>query len=151
PHFDAIALHHHPTESSRLRASELAVCVEPLTSLGGYAMIRPLSIPRFLVAVALTVLTSQEGDGLRAAAPPAPPPVIDAFGDPLPEGAVARLGTARLRPLSVVSALAFGKDGREIHAIEATGVCSRWDAEGGRLCGVADVPMGRLAAFSPHA
>src|SRR4051794_33764306 len=118
---------------------------------GSCRAFRSANVTRFLVAVVLTVLTSQEGDRVRGAAPPAPPPVIDAFGDPLPEGAVARLGTARLRPSSVVSALAFGKDGREIHAIEATGVCSRWDAEGGRLWGVADVPMGSLAAFSPHA
>jgi WD40 repeat protein len=45
----------------------------------------------------------------RGAAPPAPR--LDRYGDPLPPGAVARMGSVRLRYAAAVSSLAYSPDG----------------------------------------
>jgi WD40 repeat protein len=59
---------------------------------------------------------------------------LDQLGDPLPEGAVARLGTARLHDGYVVSSLAFTPDGKRILSTSNSGTARVWSAEtGGRL------------------
>jgi WD40 repeat protein len=61
-----------------------------------------------------------------------PAPRLDTYGDPLPEGAVARLGTTRLRPGGLVSALAFTPDGKQlVTANHVTGV-HVWDTATGK-------------------
>ena len=63
------------------------------------------------------------------------PPKTDAFGDPLPPGAVARIGTARLRHSQPILSLALSADG----AVLASGNYDRekpatlWDARTGKL------------------
>src|SRR2546421_234885 len=67
---------------------------------------------------------------LDAAAPPQSP--RDAYGDPLPPGAVARLGTVRLRHVDVVRGLVYSADGKTLAAgTSACAVCL-WDVAGGR-------------------
>src|SRR5262249_47969153 len=72
---------------------------------------------------------------LDAAAPP-PRQGGDRYGDPLPPGAVARLGTVRLRQSlthgSTHCQLLFSLDGRELLSRGETGL-RRWDLAGGRL------------------
>src|ERR1700761_5096612 len=68
----------------------------------------------------------------------APPPVrLDALGDPLPPGAVARLGTTRLRGQEVITSLAISPDSKLAATIN-DGMCGSvhiWDLSTGRLVG----------------
>jgi WD40 repeat protein len=57
-----------------------------------------------------------------------PPARVDLFGDPLPEGAVARLGTVRFRALG--SCLAFSSDGKFVATGNSHRTASMWDLEG---------------------
>ncbi len=67
----------------------------------------------------------------------APPPVearkpaVDVLGDPLPAGAVARLGTRRLRGFQIPTWAKFSHDGRKIAAAGHFGF-TVWDAATGR-------------------
>jgi WD40 repeat protein len=97
-----------------------------------------------LWAVALLALTA--GIGL-AAAEEKPKPRLDLYGDPLPEGAVARLGTVRWRT-SLALCPTFSPDGKVLFAGR-----SLWDAASGKeLVRLEGVPLRHVqqqAAFSP--
>jgi RNA polymerase sigma factor (sigma-70 family) len=79
------------------------------------------------------------------------PAAVDLFGDPLPDGTIARLGSVRLRHGMITRSLAFAPKGRILASAGQVGfgVCI-WDAASGR-------PLHRLAtpgsclcvAFSP--
>jgi hypothetical protein len=71
-----------------------------------------------------------------------PAPRKDCYGDPLPPGAVARLGTVRLRHASGVSAVFFSHDGRAlitggnfdpVTPLTAPAAVCVWDAATGQL------------------
>ncbi len=65
-----------------------------------------------------------------------PPARIDAFGDPLPEGAIYRLGTTRLRvspAIGIFEHLSFDSKGKHILAYDTTdGKIRMWEIAGGR-------------------
>ena len=65
----------------------------------------------------------------RAAQPPAR---TDLYGDPLPAGATARLGTVRLRALQGVSQIAF-VPGAKYLATTGVSALSVWDVDTGRV------------------
>src|SRR5437762_8051064 len=58
------------------------------------------------------------------------PPRLDLHGDPLPDGAIARLGTVRFRHGQIISGLAFAGDGKSIIASDFYSGVHVWDTEG---------------------
>ena len=75
------------------------------------------------VAVSLTTTAAQQT--------PNTPPALDHFGDPLPAGAIQRLGTVRFRPGGEVHALAISPDGKWIVSAGVGGI-RFWDSVTGR-------------------
>jgi RNA polymerase sigma factor (sigma-70 family) len=63
----------------------------------------------------------------------------DRQGDPLPDGAVARIGSARLRHGSPLYQLTYSPDGKVLASL-GSGVLRLWDAASGKLLGHAAVP-----------
>ncbi len=71
--------------------------------------------------------------------------LTDIYGDPLPAGAVARLGTMRYRPGSALSASALSRNGKFL-AGAGGNVIQIWDAETGKtLQRIAGFPVGVVA------
>jgi RNA polymerase sigma factor (sigma-70 family) len=102
-------------------------------------------------------LRSTENTEPIAAAPAAPPAPLDLFGDPLPPGAVARMGTVRFRHGDAVLAVVYSPDGRRLASTDRTGAVVIWEAATGRplarcpgrpgtLVALAFSPDGRLVA-----
>jgi RNA polymerase sigma factor (sigma-70 family) len=73
----------------------------------------------------------RQPDGPAPASAPAPQPVTDALGDPLPAGAVARLGTRRLYGGGEPKWLAFSPDGAKVVSQSHRGI-TVFDAVTGR-------------------
>jgi RNA polymerase sigma factor (sigma-70 family) len=59
-------------------------------------------------------------------------PATDRFGDPLPPGALARLGTLRLRHKEGCTCVTFTLDGRQLITAADDGSVRFWDLDGGR-------------------
>src|SRR5207244_3628594 len=59
-------------------------------------------------------------------------PSVDAYGDPLPPGAVARLGTLRLRHTHLITASAVASDGSVIATGGQDGTVCLWEIATGR-------------------
>jgi RNA polymerase sigma factor (sigma-70 family) len=105
----------------------------------------PLLPAKVRVAVAVLLVTAalaggaalyprQPAEGEPAASAPrpaVPTPPSDRFGDPLPEGAVARLGTVRFNHGDGLNALHFTSDGKSILS-EGGGSLCLWDASTGK-------------------
>jgi WD40 repeat protein len=102
---------------------------------------------------------SQVGAGTTAAVQPASPGThapAEQHGEPLPEGAVARLGTTRFRGGFIIYQAGYSPDGRSIAAATAGEGVVVWDADTGKRLGhflekrhvyaVAFSPDGRILA-----
>jgi WD40 repeat protein len=86
----------------------------------------------------------------RTAIGAAQPIPIDLYGDPLPLGAVARLGSPRLCGIQEVQALAFSPDGKLL-ASRSRGTTQLWEAATGRELHLLDKYQhtGSALAFTP--
>jgi RNA polymerase sigma factor (sigma-70 family) len=83
--------------------------------------------------------------------PAAPRVRTDRHGDPLPDGALARLGTVRWRHGFFVQALAYSPNGKMIAAVGAGRAITLWDAASGKE--IHQFPNGdqpHSLAFSPN-
>jgi WD40 repeat protein len=79
-------------------------------------------------------------------------PPQDCQGDPLPDGAVTRLGTTRLRHHDGVCRVAYSPDGKLLASLGRDRCCRVWDAASGKLlhvCQEKDVDY-YAVAFAPN-
>jgi WD40 repeat protein len=79
-------------------------------------------------------------------------PQMDFFGDPLPNQAIARLGTVRFRHNGPIYAIAFSPDGQLIASAASHGQVRLWNAATGQRVQSLDDPDGSVkqcVAFSP--
>jgi RNA polymerase sigma factor (sigma-70 family) len=155
----------HAALSASGRVALLADGVGPALGAGkGKAAVAVLLAAGLLAGgagmVAHRNLGAHPPDAAHQATPPTVPQArpadakagrVDALGDPLPDDAVARLGTVRFRHGSAIHSMAFTPDARELLAYGNDGV-RVWDPATGKqilqLVGVPDRPIG-WAAFSP--
>jgi WD40 repeat protein len=68
-----------------------------------------------------------------ASAQSGPPTKKDTFGDPLPPGALARLGTTRLRHGGPIVSLAWSQDGKVLASASHDKTVCLWDTSDGKL------------------
>src|SRR4051812_45054348 len=81
-------------------------------------------VPLFVLSLGLQAVPPGRGGG---------PPRKDLYGDPLPPGAIARLGTIRFRSGDgPITAIAFSPDGKTLAAGCGEGSLRVWQMPGGR-------------------
>lgn len=75
-------------------------------------------------------------------------PCVDLYGDPLPQGAIARLGTVRFRHLGAVYEVAFSPDGKLIAASsDGLNMVILWDRTTGRK--IREITLGTRPSYQP--
>jgi RNA polymerase sigma factor (sigma-70 family) len=143
-----------------------AVSAEVQALVDGFARGIPWSHGKSLLALLLTVSVTAGGIvGLARPPVPAPeaseagardeqpPPRTDFAGDPLPPGALARLGTLRLRHAANACSLGFSPDGKTLISGGHDNTVRIWDAATGKLVhvvrGTALTHHGACAVLSP--
>ncbi|MHB1422156.1 MAG: sigma-70 family RNA polymerase sigma factor [Gemmataceae bacterium] len=103
---------------------------------------------------ALTPRTPTEQPSTQASSPPnkgSDRVRLDQYGDPLPDGAVARLGTVRFRTSGLVYACSLSPDGKTVAASSVDKAVTIFDAETGRpLRQLQEIPDSATSlAFAP--
>src|SRR5712692_643659 len=91
------------------------------------------------------VLLAAPADPGKQKTVPERPARRDQHGDPLPEGAVARIGTVRLRHAGPVTALAYSHDGKILASGSEDGTIRLWDAATGKELQCVAKQQGKIA------
>jgi RNA polymerase sigma factor (sigma-70 family) len=138
-----------PLTQTTLRAALLA------------ASARGLTLARLAAACVLTLGLAAAGLGLavgtRAAAPATPPhgpgaadeeAKTDLLGDPLPRGALLRLGTVRQRHAVATSRAAFTPDGKTVLVSDMGGRVIYWDVATGKEIRRVQADRGNVTALA---
>jgi RNA polymerase sigma factor (sigma-70 family) len=124
-------------------------------------------LPRVSVALLVLLVLAGLVLGMGLASPPrvevhkaAPPirpaeevrPMVDRHGDPLPEGALARLGTVRLRQGKGIYHIALSRDGKLLATGGQEGAVRLWDTRTGQpICEFVDRGFIMAVGLSPDA
>jgi RNA polymerase sigma factor (sigma-70 family) len=151
------------------RAAALAEAALPAAASGRAKAVASLVLALALFGAAAGLLARQaapvpppgpapagQPPAVKGQAQPAPAPAegLDAYGDPLPPGALARFGTVRLRHGDRIYAVALTRDGKLLASADAFGNVRLWDPATGAalhrlrhgrvVFGVAFSPDGKL-------
>lgn len=131
-----------------------AAVAAPAASGAGWVVMAVLTVAGLGVGVGAAVWPGPRPDG-----PPRPPaivdaergPQVDALGDPLPDGAITRLGSLRFRPGGWINALAYSPDGLRMacwtNAFSQSGTLTVWNTTDGRELRRVALPSAQTKAF----
>ena len=124
------------------------------------ALMLAVGVAAGAVALARPAPPEPEAASAELPVPPAPAegPRTDLYGNPLPRGAVARMGTVRFRHGGGITAVAFGPDGKTVATAGQDGVVCVWNSTTGKeirrlrsgpagVVGLACGPRGRFVAM----
>lgn len=105
-----------------------------MSTTAGENMSRLLIVVLFRLSSLPVGITAIAAAAIAAGQQQAGSPRVDLYGDPLPEGAVARLGSVRFSSSieSPLRACAYTPDGKQIVSISADGKLRFWDRKSGR-------------------
>src|SRR5438105_4833177 len=88
-----------------------------------------MSLPRLSSSLGLLVMLALP---LAAQEKTGPAARLDSAGEPLPPGAIARLGTTRFRHQSLVSFVGYSGDGNTLITLSGENSLRFWDAKTGK-------------------
>ena len=109
---------------------------------------RPSSRESVPSAIASATNDESTHSSLWSSKPTFEKPTVGRWGDPLPEGAYARLGSHRLRHRSGISCLAYSPNGRFLISGGDDGVVSVWDAQTGQARRKLTGPWDRMLSLA---
>ena len=131
-----------------LALAVLAFAVAPTADLirttegrGSRVKLDPKPLGELPLAARKEAPTSSDSGSVHPIIIPSAPPKLDRNGDPLPEGAVARFGSVKLRHGIDVQAMVFTHDGKRLCTLSnSAGSVKFWDIANGKEAARIDTP-----------